>query len=313
MDTLRNQVDLMNKIENGLLSERKKHLEQQIISAPVFLALLTVFSLCILLFAYRNVNSRIKELDAIRLELEQKNEALKEVNKDLESFAYISSHDLQEPLRKIRLFVDRLAEKEQDSISDEGKSYMVKIERAAKRMQQLIVDLLSFSKVTNKYEQFEDVDLRQLVSEVINELSEVIEEKEVTIEIGTMCNIQAIRYQIRQLMFNLIGNAIKFSKPYGKPHIKIVASHSFEDLKKDGAEKKQYCHVTISDNGVGFDAQYNDQIFQVFQRLHQKTKYEGTGIGLAIVKKVVENHNGYIEAHGKENEGATFDIWLPVG
>jgi PAS domain S-box-containing protein len=245
-------------------------------------------------------------------ELEQKNIELQNMNKELEAFAYISSHDLQEPLRKIQILAGRIAEKE--NLSDTGKNYFDRMQDAAERMRTLIQDLLSFSRVSTSERIFETTDLNKVLDEVKMECKDAIAEKQATIEVKEICEVRIISFQFRQLMQNLISNALKFSKPDVPPHISIksVIKKGSELNNEELLPQKEYCHISITDNGIGFEKQYSQKIFEVFQRLHRKEAYEGTGIGLSIVKKIVENHNGIITATSDLGNGAQFDIYIPA-
>ncbi|KAF2328766.1 PAS domain S-box protein [Flavobacterium ginsenosidimutans] len=248
------------------------------------------------------------------LELEQKNNELEEMNKELQSFAYISSHDLQEPLRKIQTFASQIIEKESENLSENGKDKFKRMQNAAQRMQTLINDLLAYSR-TNAHERtFIKTDLSQIIEEVKEDLTEELEQKNAIIEIKQTCHVDIIPFQFKQLLYNLISNSLKFSNPEIPIVIKIESKTELgKDLENEKLiPAKKYCHVKVSDNGIGFEAQYNKKIFEVFQRLHGRDRYNGTGIGLAIVKKIVENHNGIITASGIQNEGAAFDIYIPV-
>ena len=248
------------------------------------------------------------------IELEQKNMELEKMNKELQSFAYISSHDLQEPLRKIQTYSSRLIEKEYENLSESGKDSFQRMHNAAKRMQILIDDLLAYSRTNIGERKFESINLGKIVDEVKEDLQEELQQKHATIEATEMCEVRIIVFQFRQLLYNLISNALKFSKDNHPPHIKIT-SKMVQGAKLNNENLDQgikYCHICISDNGIGFDPQYGQKIFEVFQRLHGKNEYSGTGIGLAIVKKIVENHNGIITAKGKINKGASFDIFIPA-
>jgi two-component system, chemotaxis family, CheB/CheR fusion protein len=246
-------------------------------------------------------------------ELKEANEELKNINKELEAFAYVSSHDLQEPLRKIQIFTHRILEKENQNLTDNGKNYFRLINDAANRMQTLIEDLFTFSRLTTAERKFETIDLNSIIEDVKSEFKEVIDEKQAIIETTGSCSANIVAFQFHQLLHNLIGNALKFSKPGLPPHILIQSS-----IKKGSQLKNEkltpdinYCHITVSDNGIGFENEYREKIFEVFQRLNGKEEYAGTGIGLSIVKKIVDNHSGIITATSKINQGATFDIYIP--
>ncbi len=247
------------------------------------------------------------------IQLAQKNAELEKMNVELQSFAYVSSHDLQEPLRKIQTFASRIIAKEAGNLSETGKDYFARMQEAAARMQTLIQDLLAYSRTSTREHSLEETDLGEIVTDVKNDLKEMLTEKNAVIEMGSMCRVNIIPFQFRQLLHNLIGNAVKFSKPGVAPHINIH-SEIVKGSDTGIAElslNKSYCHINVSDNGIGFDPQYKERIFVVFQRLHGKEQYDGTGIGLAIVKKIVENHNGFISASGELNKGARFDIFIP--
>jgi PAS domain S-box-containing protein len=245
--------------------------------------------------------------------LENKNMELMKSNAELASFSYVASHDLQEPLRKIQTFSTRILEKEYANLSESGRSHFNRMEIAAKRMQTLIEDLITYSRTNMGERKFEVTDLRNIVEEVKTDLKEELQNKNVTISMDEMCTANIIPFQFRQLFLNLIRNSIKFSKPGHPPCIK-VRSEIVSGIKSNNAKpsSQNYCHIHVSDNGIGFEPEYNEKIFEVFQRLHSNERYVGTGIGLAIVKKIVENHNGFITAKGELNKGAQFDIYVPA-
>lgn len=275
----------------------------------------------VLLFQNEEKEKRAAELLIANKELafqnEEKGKRAEEliiVNKELLSFNYISSHDLQEPLRKIQTFAGRILEKEVFNLSDTGKNHFQRILSAAGRMRQLIEDLLVYSRTNIAERKFEKTDLNVIMEEVKAELKENIEEKHAIIEATEICEMNVIPFQFRQIMHNLIHNALKFSSPERPPHI-LIKSRIVKGNRSNNGKllaDKSYCHISVTDNGIGFEPQYKDRIFEVFQKLHSKEEYEGTGIGLAIVKKIVENHNGIITATSELNKGATFDIYMPV-
>jgi light-regulated signal transduction histidine kinase (bacteriophytochrome) len=237
-------------------------------------------------------------------------------NKELLAFTYVSSHDLQEPLRKIQTFVTIILENENENLSDEGKYNFQRMQLAASRMQQLIDDLLAFSRINTTELQFEKTELSIIIDEVKTELKDTIQEKNATIEATELCPASIIVFQFRQLMYNLLSNALKFSQHHIPSHIiitsKIEKGRTIKLLHLTSLQPdKNYCHITVKDNGIGFEPHFSERIFEVFQKLHSKEVYEGTGIGLAIVKKIVENHKGYIIATSEVNKGATFDIFIP--
>ncbi|PZX56674.1 PAS domain-containing protein [Algoriphagus chordae] len=246
-------------------------------------------------------------------ELAQNVKDLASMNKELQSFAYISSHDLQEPLRKIQTFSTLLLENEYDNLTDDGKEHFKRMQNAAKRMQALISDLLAYSRTSISDRKYEPTDLNKLIVEVKMDLKEELAHHQAILESEELCTLNIIPFQFRQLLQNLVSNSLKFSAKDREPHISISSEKAFgSELELDRlSPNTKYCHLRISDNGIGFEEKYAERIFELFQRLHGREKFQGTGIGLAIVKKIVDNHNGYITAHGKPNEGATFDIYLP--
>jgi two-component system CheB/CheR fusion protein len=260
------------------------------------------------------VKKRTNELSVANESLASKNEELHKMNKELESFAYVSSHDLQEPLRKIQIYVGRILDNENEKMSSNSKKHFHIIQDSASRMQTLIEDLLAFSGLTTAERKFEVSDLSDIIEKIKVELKETINEKQATIEIKQLCQVNIIVFQFHQLMQNLISNALKFSRPQHPPHI-VIESNIIEGSKIKNmalSSKKKYCHISVTDNGIGFENKFKEIIFEVFQKLHGKEEYSGTGIGLAIVRKIVDNHNGIITANSKLNKGTTFDIYIPA-
>jgi len=247
--------------------------------------------------------------------LERKNFELVQRNTELASFIYIASHDLQEPLRKIQTFASRILENENSNLSEKAQDHFTRMQTTARRMQALIEDLLSYSRTNTAGQKFEKTNLANILEDVKEDLKEELEQKQATLDIFEMCDANIIPFQFRQLFFNLIGNSLKFSNPEHPPHIKVKSEivPGSKLTNKKLYPKNTYCHIKISDNGIGFEPEYSEKIFEVFQRLHDKDIYHGTGIGLAIVKKIVENHEGIITATGELNKGARFDIYVPVG
>jgi len=239
---------------------------------------------------------------------------LTQSNRELQDFASVASHDLQEPLRKIQAFGDRLKTKCRQQLTDDGQDYLDRMLNAAQRMQTLINDLLTFSRVTTKAQPFSTVDLAVVAREVLADLEVRIEQTGGTVEVSDLPVIDADPLQIRQLLQNLIANALKFRKPSEAPVVKISAQSS--SLEAEGASwslsTSETLELRITDNGIGFDEKYLDRIFTVFQRLHGRNTYEGTGVGLAVCRRIVERHGGSITARSQPNRGATFIVKLPV-
>ena len=246
--------------------------------------------------------------------IELRNKELEQNNKELTEFNHVASHDLQEPLRKIQTFISRIEQKEKDTLSETAKGYFEKILEASNRMRILIDDLLQYSRTNRSEKTFELTNLHTTASNAITELSENIAEKKAQINFEKLHKVQGIPFQLEQLFINIIGNSLKYSKP-DEPAVVTITSKKIKASKapklKDNS-KKEYIKITFKDNGLGFEQEYAEKIFLLFNRLHGKKEFPGTGVGLAICKKIVENHKGYIFAKGKPNEGAAFEIYLPV-
>lgn len=253
-----------------------------------------------------------KELVFQNGEKEKRAEELLIANKELESFTFISSHDLQEPLRKIQAFSNRLLDEESENLSKKGKYYLERTKASALHMQTLINDLLAYSRTTVTERTFENSDLNKIVNDVKASLKEELLQKEAVIEANNLSNASIIPFQFKQLLQNLISNSLKFAQPGRAPHIVIKSAF----IKKNSDPSKNpirvdCCHITVTDSGIGFNSEYKEKIFDIFKRLHDRKDIEGTGIGLTIVRKIVENHNGLIFANSEEGKGATFDIYIP--
>ncbi len=255
---------------------------------------------CRLVVAY-DVTERVAaeaKAEAFRQELERS-------NRELQDFASVASHDLQEPLRKISAFADRLVRKYADALPPEGKDYLDRVMGAVGRMQTLIEDLLTYSRVTTRARPFEPTDLNEVLHGVLSDLENRLTVSGGRVETDGLPTIEVDPMQMRQLFQNLIGNALKFRREGVPPVVRITA----EELELDG---RKWCKLVVADNGIGFDNQYAERIFGVFERLHGRERFEGTGMGLAIVRKIATRHGGTVTAEGKPGEGATFTIMLPV-
>jgi PAS domain S-box-containing protein len=236
---------------------------------------------------------------------------LERSNRELQDFAYVSSHDLQEPLRKIQAFGDRLKTKEADKLSDQGKDYVERMLNAAFRMQNLINDLLTFSRVTTKAQPFIPRDLNTVVQEVLSDLEVIIDRTGTKLIVADLPVIEAEPTQMRQLFQNLISNAIKFRKENGQPVIHIHAERIQKKAHLTATPGDEVIKLYVEDNGIGFDEKYVDRIFNVFQRLEGQ-KYEGSGVGLAICRKIAVRHGGDITARSQPGKGSVFIVTLAV-
>jgi PAS domain S-box-containing protein len=233
-------------------------------------------------------------------------------NKELEQFANAASHDMKEPLRKIKLYNSAIADNA-DTLDEKSKEYLNRSITAAKRMATLIEDLLAYSKTSASVDNFEQVNLNEVVEEISLMHKEEFEQKQVHIETDNLPVIYGIPFQVKQLMFNLINNSVKYKHPERDVFIRVKATVvKGHEIKEPGAEPfKQYQKISVIDNGIGFDTKYAEKIFNIFQRLNNAPAAQGSGIGLAIYKKIIQNHHGFVQASGIENKGARFDIYFP--
>jgi PAS domain S-box-containing protein len=257
----------------------------------------------------------ITERKRVEKKLEIYAAKLERSNRELQDFAQVASHDLQEPLRKILSFGDRLRIKAGESLNEECLDYLQRMFNAATRMQILITDLMSFSRIETMGQPFVPTDLGLIVSEVSADLETSVEKAGGRVEIEELPTIDADPMQMRQLLQNLIGNSLKYFRA-GVPPVVRVYSQQLDarspESMDESALARQLCQILVEDNGIGFDEKYLDRIFTVFQRLHKKGEYEGTGVGLAICRKIVDRHSGTITARSRPGEGTTFVVTMPV-
>ena len=247
------------------------------------------------------------------LELEESNIELKSINAELESFNNIVSHDLQEPLHKIQMFISRIEGSEVDAVSEKTKTYFSKIRLSASKMQTLLIDLVNYSRTIKGDKVYVDIDLSETIHRAIDELSSNIEDKNATIELGTLPRMKAISFQMDQLFINLISNSLKYSKDDVAPQINIYTEDIFDNVFCGDKLilDNDYHKIVLKDNGIGFKQEYADKIFILFQRLEKDPKYSGTGLGLAICKRIVDNHGGYIKVESEPGAGTVFSIFFP--
>jgi signal transduction histidine kinase len=271
-----------------------------------------------LIFINKNLEREVEERKSNEEKVKRLNQRLLEniaslesANKDLERFAFMASHDLQEPLRKIRMFSDRLFSKYHDISEDDAKS-LTRIQKAAERMQALIIDILSFSKVSTDKSNFVQIDLNTLLQDILVELREELNENKIIISIEPLPSLVVNPNLISTLFQNLIGNAVKYRRTDVETKIRVRHEVSPGINGHNGDLTNKYCRIFVEDNGIGFDPKYSEEIFGMFRRLHRSEEYTGTGVGLALCKKIAELHNGHISARSKVGEGSTFIVSMPL-
>jgi signal transduction histidine kinase len=264
--------------------------------------------------AYLFIRRELERRRRSELQAQAFTRELERSNRELQDFAYVASHDLQEPLRKIQAFGDLLRSGYGESLPAEARDFVERMQNAARRMHVLINDLLTFSRVTTKGKPFAPVDLNQIAREVMGDLEVRLKQSGGSVDVGDLPTIDADATQMRQALQNLIGNALKFRRPEEPPVVKVSASQvSDQDLSSgNGGAPGDLCVLTVEDNGIGFDEKYLDRIFTPFQRLHARGDYEGTGMGLAVCRRIAERHGGSITARSAPGRGSTFSITLPV-
>ncbi len=318
MDLLRKQVTLMVDTERTLMDVRNRQAERSFRNT-----LIIIFALCLLTFLTLAISYRLLEqelahrqqtedqLRSYDSQLRGQIRQLEASNEELERFAFVASHDLQEPLRKIQSFSNLITDRYSNLFDTDSMMFMGKISNSAERMSKLIKDLLNFSRISSHREDFQSVPLSEIVQRILDDQELRIKGLDVRVEVGSLPVVDGIPSQMDHLFNNLISNALKFIRQDVQPLLRIqmqsINGSDYTDLNPG----RLYYEITIEDNGIGFDEKYLDHIFKVFQRLHGKSTFEGTGIGLAICKRVVMYHHGYITARSKPNEGTTFVVILP--
>lgn len=311
---------LVARIDESKLSGERTRFTFVVANTVLLALLILVFYLTIRDIRERRSNEERLQIARDRLEerviertaeLNTLNTELQRSNRELQDFAFVASHDLQEPLRKIQAFGDRLRTKHESQLNEEARDYLSRMHGAAGRMHTLINDLLTFSRVTTKAQPFAPTDLNEVVRDVLSDLEVRLQDNEGRVEVGDLPMIDADAVQMRQLFQNLIGNAVKFHRPNVPPIIDVKGTISGNGNDQANINKKELT-LTVGDNGIGFDEKYLDRIFTPFQRLHGRNEYEGTGIGLAVCRKIVERHGGSLTARSKPGEGSTFIAVLPI-
>ncbi|MGI8889245.1 MAG: sensor histidine kinase [Chthoniobacterales bacterium] len=329
MTSIHGLVDEMQRAELDLLARRERESRLSYRTSVVTQLVTTLLGVGLIaaafLLARRELETRRRGVAALakandelegRVEtrtadLAAANESLQRSNRELEQFASVASHDLQEPLRKIQAFGDRLQTRSGAELGEQGRDYLARMLSSATRMRSLIDALLSFSRITTKAQPFSEVDLSATADDVVSDLEDRIQRMSGRVEVGPLPSLEADPLQMRQLLQNLIGNGLKFARAETPPVVK-VESRLLDDQEGEKGEGIPRCEITVRDNGIGFEEVYLDRIFELFQRLHGRQEYEGTGMGLAICRKIVERHGGTITAQSAPDRGATFLVTLPL-
>ncbi|UBM60655.1 CHASE3 domain-containing protein [Marinilongibacter aquaticus] len=304
-----NFFELLNTIdahEKQLLSKRLaiKEFEEQF--APFLLFVLALTALAIITYSFLLLNQELDDRETTTFLLQENVENLNRSNKELEAYAYVASHDLQEPLRKIRMFSDMLLKNKSSSLDEQALGLLERMNTSSERMTNLIKDLLSLSRLNAEGIEFETVDLNKVVEETAREFEDQL--SEIEFDVGQLPTILAHKGQMYQLFQNLIGNALKFRKKNKDAYIRIRA---YEKTRYEEDTPIEYHLIVIKDNGQGFDNTYKDKMFSIFGRLEKTSQIEGTGIGLSICSRIMENHKGQIDAIGEPNVGAEFHLQFP--
>ncbi|TXE13568.1 sensor histidine kinase [Algoriphagus aquimarinus] len=312
----------INDVENGLFQQKNQSLINNINALPFIVGLISIFSITIGLMTFFSIYqfnkaqlAANKEITLFQQKLRDQIKLLDDSNKELEQFAYVASHDLQEPLRKITAFSDLLKEQYDGKLEGEGDLYLSRITAAAVRMRRLITDLLEYSRAGRiENEKVKSVKLSKVIAEMLEDFEIAIQDKSAKIAVGKLPKVIGSETEYRQVFQNLISNSLKFSKPSVNPEISITSEQASEELINSYPNldsSANYYLIKVSDNGIGFEKTHVDRIFSIFQRLHGKKEYEGTGIGLSITKKIIEKNGGVIFAESSVGKGSVFNIILP--
>jgi signal transduction histidine kinase len=315
MDEIRNTMNLFQLTEKQVLNNKYNLKISNDKDLPAYIIALSAFSVLLLFASFGFLVYELRKRIKFQKALENNVDKLQRSNSELEQFAYVASHDLKEPLRKIRAFSGILMKKHYEALNHDGQESLDKIDKSAERMQLLIDDLLTFSRTVNHRDQeFEVVNLNEILAEVESDISVTIDEKKAQIITEELPVILGFSFQLKQLFYNLLSNSIKFARKGVSPVIEITSEEMagkdiffIEGIR----EESTFYHLCFQDNGIGFERTYAEKIFVIFQRLHGRQDYEGTGIGLAICKRVMGNHNGFIFAEGELEKGARFHLFFP--
>ncbi|MDQ3013227.1 MAG: CHASE3 domain-containing protein [Acidobacteriota bacterium] len=302
MDDARRVIAEMKEVENKLLTVRQQQAAAAARQTLLIIPLVSLLAVGVTAFAFIAIYRELTRRQRAEVQTLTLNQELGRSNRELQDFAYVASHDLQEPLRKIQAFGDRLKSKYGPALNDEGRDYLDRMQNSARRMHTLINDLLEYSRVATKGQPFTPVDLNQVASDVLGDLEVRVQQSGGRVEMGELPVMDADPLQMRQLLQNLIGNALKFYRPEQPPVVRVTAEGTEDGL----------CLIAVADNGIGFEEKYLDRIFTPFQRLHGRSEYEGTGMGLAVCRRIAERHGGTITAQSTPGQGTTFLVTLPL-
>ncbi|MBD2755309.1 CHASE3 domain-containing protein [Spirosoma sp. BT704] len=318
MDLLRRHVAMMVNMEQTLMDIRNRQAERSFRNTLLIIFALSLLTFLVLVISYRLLEQELlrrqeneDQLRDYEVKLKSQIRQLEASNEELERFAFVASHDLQEPLRKIQSFANLITDRYGNLFDGDSMLFMGKISNSAERMSKLIKDLLNFSRISNHQERFRTVQLSEIVQRILDDQELRIKGLNVRVEVGSLPAVEAVSSQMDHLFNNLISNALKFIRPDIRPLLRIQARPVNGGTYAGLIPDQRYVEITVEDNGIGFEEKYLEHIFKVFQRLHGKSAFEGTGIGLAICKRVVVYHHGYITAHSQPNEGTTFVVVLP--
>jgi signal transduction histidine kinase len=320
MEKIRLLVNKMQENQMNTFIESDKERKAYSKFTPALAIALIFIALFIISAAFYQLSRQLaishdfqEQLSKSNIDLEEKKNELQQTNEELESFNYIASHDLKEPVRKIKTFSSMIMDTDYSKLSEKSQHNFQRLIFAADRMQLLLNDLMAYTRVSAVKDDFKEVDLNSVIQQLKESMKESIEENNAVIETRELPTFKAIPFQITQLFENLISNSLKYRKDKESPYITISSSlvgrEENPELLTNGHD--QYHKLIYTDNGIGFSQEYADKVFELFSRLHSQSNYPGTGIGLTICKKIVQNHNGFIKAHSEKDKGTRFEIYLP--